>query len=87
MNIIQQIDAEQAAAITAKRQLPEFGPGDTVVVAVRVTEGARSRIQNFEGVVIGRAGAGLNENFTRIHIGFSLMPFFKNNWLRERLYD
>ena len=64
MNIIQQLDAEQAAAITAKRQLPDFAPGDTVVVAVRVTEGSRSRIQNFEGVVIGRAGAGLNENFT-----------------------
>ncbi len=64
MNIIQQLELEQAQAITAKREIPEFGPGDTVVVAVRVTEGERSRIQNYEGVVIARAGAGINENFT-----------------------
>ncbi len=64
MNIIQQLELEQAQAITAKREIPDFGPGDTVVVAVRVTEGERSRIQNYEGVVIARSGAGLNENFT-----------------------
>ena len=64
MNIIQQFELEQAQAITAKRELPEFGPGDTIVVAVRVTEGERSRIQNYEGVVIARSGAGINENFT-----------------------
>ena len=64
MNIIQQLELEQAQAITAKREIPEFGPGDTIVVAVRVTEGERSRIQNYEGVVIARSGAGINENFT-----------------------
>lgn len=64
MNIIQQLETEQAAEIAAKRQLPDFSPGDTVVVGVRVTEGTRSRVQNFEGVVIGRSGGGLNENFT-----------------------
>ena len=64
MNIIQQLEQEQAEAITAKREIPDFAPGDTVVVAVRVTEGERSRIQNYEGVVIARSGAGLNENFT-----------------------
>jgi len=64
MNIIQQLEQEQAQAITAQRELPAFGPGDTVVVAVRVTEGERSRIQNYEGVVIARSGAGLNESFT-----------------------
>ncbi|HHI82173.1 MAG TPA: 50S ribosomal protein L19 [Rhizobiales bacterium] len=64
MNIIEQLEAEQAAEITAKRQLPDFAPGDTVVVAVRIREGERSRVQNFEGVVIARSGAGLNENFT-----------------------
>ncbi len=64
MNIIQQLENEQAEQIAAKRQLPDFAPGDTVVVAVRVTEGSRSRIQNFEGVVIARNGAGLNESFT-----------------------
>ena len=46
MNIIQQLEAEQAQAILAKREVPDFAPGDTVVVAVRVTEGERSRIQN-----------------------------------------
>ena len=64
MNIIEQLEAEQAAEIAAKRELPKFGPGDTVVVAVRIREGERSRVQNFEGVVIARSGAGLNENFT-----------------------
>ena len=64
MNIIQQLESEQAAKIAAKREIPDFAPGDTVVVAVRVTEGTRSRIQNYEGVVIARNGAGLNESFT-----------------------
>lgn len=64
MNIIQQLDAEQRAEIEAKRTLPNFEPGDTLKVSVRVTEGTRTRIQIFEGVCIARAGAGLNENFT-----------------------
>ena len=64
MNIIQQLEAEQAAEIEAKRKLPEFESGDTVRVLVRVTEGTRTRVQAYEGVCIGRSGAGLNENFT-----------------------
>jgi large subunit ribosomal protein L19 len=64
MNIIQQLEAEQAAEIDAKRSFPAFGPGDTVRVMVRVTEGARTRVQAYEGVCIGRKGAGLNESFT-----------------------
>jgi large subunit ribosomal protein L19 len=64
MNIIQELEREQAEKIAAKRQVPDFSPGDTVVVAVRVKEGERSRIQNYEGVVIARSGSGLNENFT-----------------------
>lgn len=64
MNIIEQLEAEQRAAIDEKRQLPPFEPGDTVRVQVRVTEGSRTRLQAFEGVCIARAGAGLNENFT-----------------------
>jgi large subunit ribosomal protein L19 len=64
MNIIQQLEREQAAAIAAKRVLPDFAPGDTVVVQVRVKEGERSRLQAYEGVVIARDGAGLNESFT-----------------------
>ena len=64
MNIIQQLEAEQAAAIAAKRTFPDFEPGDTVRVMVRVTEGSRTRVQAYEGVCIARSGGGLNENFT-----------------------
>ncbi len=64
MNIIQEIEAEQAAAIAEKRTLPDFAPGDTVRVNVKVTEGTRSRIQAYEGVCIARSGGGLNESFT-----------------------
>lgn len=64
MNIIQELEAEQAARIRARREIPAFAPGDTVVVSVRVKEGERSRVQNYEGVVIARSGGGLNESFT-----------------------
>src|SRR5687767_15329109 len=64
MNVIQQIEKEQAAAIAAKRAIPQFGPGDTVKVNVKVVEGDRTRVQAYEGVVIARSGSGLNENFT-----------------------
>ncbi len=64
MNIIQQLEAEQAASIEEKRKLPDFEPGDTVRVLVRVTEGQRTRVQAYEGVCIARQGGGLNENFT-----------------------
>ena len=64
MDIIRQLEAEQAARIEAKRTLPDFSPGDTVRVQVRVTEGTRTRVQAYEGVCIARAGSGMNENFT-----------------------
>jgi len=64
MNIIEQLEKEQAAALAKKRKVPEFGPGDTVKVNVKVVEGDRSRVQAYEGVCIGRSGGGLNENFT-----------------------
>lgn len=64
MDIIRQLEAEQAARIEAKRKLPEFQPGDTVRVQVRVTEGTRTRVQAYEGVCIARSGAGIHENFT-----------------------
>ncbi len=64
MNIIEQLEQEQAAALAKKRKVPEFGPGDTVRVNVKVVEGERSRVQAYEGVCIGRAGGGINENFT-----------------------
>ena len=64
MNIIEQLEKEQAAALSKKRKVPEFGPGDTLRVNVKVVEGERTRVQAYEGVCIGRAGGGLNENFT-----------------------
>ena len=64
MNVIEQLEAEQAAKIDAKRPTPEFGPGDTVRVNVRVVEGTRERVQAYEGVCISRHGGGLNESFT-----------------------
>jgi large subunit ribosomal protein L19 len=64
MNIIQELEKEQMAKLSAGRQIPDFQPGDTVLVNVKVREGERTRIQAYEGVCIGRAGAGINENFT-----------------------
>ena len=64
MNIIKEIEREQADAIAGGRTIPEFAPGDTLRVNVKVTEGTRTRVQAYEGVCIARAGGGLNENFT-----------------------
>ena len=64
MNLIQQLEQEQVAKLTAGKEIPDFQPGDTVLVNVKVVEGEKSRIQAYEGVCIGRAGSGLNENFT-----------------------
>jgi len=64
MDLIKQLEAEQIATVSAKRVLPNFGPGDTVRVNVKVIEGTRERVQAYEGVCIGRQGAGLNESFT-----------------------
>ena len=64
MNIIQLYEAEQIARLTASRGVPDFVPGDTVRVAVKVVEGERTRTQAFEGVCIARSNKGLNSNFT-----------------------
>ncbi|RIK84904.1 MAG: 50S ribosomal protein L19 [Hyphomicrobiales bacterium] len=64
MDIIRQLEAEQAARIEEKRKLPQFQPGDTVRVHVRITEGNRTRVQAYEGVCIARSGSGFQENFT-----------------------
>jgi large subunit ribosomal protein L19 len=64
MNIIQQFEAEQIARLTEARSVPDFAPGDTLRVSVRVVEGERTRLQAFEGVCIGRSNKGLNSNFT-----------------------
>ena len=64
MNIIETIEAEQAAKLGATAKIPDFQPGDTVIVNVKVKEGERTRVQAYEGVCIARAGGGLQENFT-----------------------
>jgi large subunit ribosomal protein L19 len=64
VNIIEQLEAEQVAKLSASKTIPEFGPGDTVIVNVKVKEGDRSRVQAYEGVCIARNGGGLNESFT-----------------------
>ena len=64
MNLIQALEKEQVEKLTTGKEIPDFGPGDTVIVNYKVVEGERSRVQAYEGVCIGRAGAGYNENFT-----------------------
>jgi len=70
MNIVQQLAAEEKARLVEKRAIPEFQPGDTLRVNVRIKEGERERVQAFEGVCIARAGGGVNENFTVRKISF-----------------
>ena len=64
MNLIKELEQEQIGRLTAGKEIPDFQPGDTVLVNVKIVEGERSRVQAYEGVCIGRAGSGLNENFT-----------------------
>src|ERR1700756_1650283 len=64
MNLIHELEKEQIEKLSAGKEIPDFAPGDTVLVNVKVVEGDRTRIQAYEGVCIGRAGAGLNQNFT-----------------------
>ena len=70
MNILQTIEAEEKARLVAIRAIPDFQPGDTLRVMVKIKEGERERIQAFEGVCIARAGGGINENFTVRKISF-----------------
>ncbi|AYN86710.1 50S ribosomal protein L19 [Commensalibacter melissae] len=64
MDIIQKYEVDEIARLTADRAIPEFFPGDTIRVDVRVVEGERKRVQAYEGVVIARSNKGLNSNFT-----------------------
>ena len=70
MNLIQQLEAEAIEQATQNRAIPEFRPGDTLRVGVKVVEGERTRIQNFEGVCIARANRGLGSSFTVRKISF-----------------
>ena len=64
MNILDNIGQEQMNAVTEQRAIPEFGPGDTLKINVKVVEGSRERVQAFEGVCIGRSNRGINSSFT-----------------------
>ncbi|MEH2511319.1 large subunit ribosomal protein L19 [Nitrobacteraceae bacterium AZCC 1564] len=64
MDLIQQLNKEQLEKLSAGKTIPEFGPGDTIIVNVKVKEGERTRVQAYEGVCIGRSGGGINESFT-----------------------
>lgn len=64
MNVIEQIEQEEIAALTEARPVPEFSPGDTLRVNVKVIEGTRERVQAFEGVCIARRNAGISSSFT-----------------------
>ena len=64
MDIIQQLDKEQVEKLSAGKNIPDFQPGDTVLVNVKVIEGDKTRVQAYEGVCIGRTGRGINESFT-----------------------
>ncbi|GGD96259.1 50S ribosomal protein L19 [Aureimonas endophytica] len=80
-NIIAELESAEAARIAAVRTIPEFSPGDTVRVNVRVTEGTRTRVQAYEGVCIARSGSGLQENFTVRKISYGegverVFPFY-----------
>ena len=70
MNIVQQLAAEEKARLLEGKTIPEFQPGDTLRVNVRIKEGERERIQAFEGVCIARDGGGINETFTVRKISF-----------------
>ena len=64
MNLLKQIEQEQITKLTTGKEIPDFAPGDTVIVNVKVVEGERSRVQAYEGVCIARAGGGINQSFT-----------------------
>ena len=70
MNLIETLEREAIEALTADKTVPEFRPGDTLRVGVKVTEGERSRVQMYEGVCIARANKGVNSNFTVRKISF-----------------
>ena len=84
MNVIQQLEQEEAQRLAALRKTPDFQPGDTLRVNVRIKEGERERVQAYEGVCIARAGKGIDESFTVRKISFGegverLFPIYSPN--------
>jgi large subunit ribosomal protein L19 len=83
-NIIQSLEQEQVAKLTASKAIPDFAPGDTIKVNVKVIEGTRERLQAYEGVVIARKNAGLNSSFTVRKISYGegverIFPLYSPN--------
>ena len=70
MNLMQTLEQEEVKKLLANRAVPEFRPGDTLRVSVKVVEGERERVQAFEGVCIARKNAGVNSNFTLRKISY-----------------
>ncbi|MDA0260788.1 MAG: 50S ribosomal protein L19 [Proteobacteria bacterium] len=84
MNKIQKLEQEHAEALAAKRAVPEFGAGDSLRVSVKVVEGARERVQVFEGVCIARKNRGINSSFTVRKISYGegverIFPLYSPN--------
>jgi large subunit ribosomal protein L19 len=84
MNIIHELEKEQIEKLTAEKAIPDFAPGDTVKVSVKVVEGSRERLQAYEGVVIGRKNDGLNSSFTVRKISYGegverIFPLYSPN--------
>lgn len=84
MNLIQQLEKEQQAKLTQGKTIPDFAPGDSLRVQVKVVEGSKERVQAFEGVCIGRKNAGLNSSFTVRKISYGegverVFPLFSPN--------
>ncbi|MCW5770241.1 MAG: 50S ribosomal protein L19 [Rhodospirillaceae bacterium] len=84
MNLIKQLEDEQQAKLTTGKTIPDFGPGDSLRVNVKVVEGTKERIQAFEGVCIGRKNAGLNSSFTVRKLSYGegverVFPLFSPN--------
>jgi large subunit ribosomal protein L19 len=84
MNLIQQLENEQQAKLTQGKTIPDFAPGDSLRVQVKVVEGSKERVQAFEGVCIGRKNAGLNSSFTVRKISYGegverVFPLFSPN--------
>jgi large subunit ribosomal protein L19 len=70
MNLIAKLEQEEAQRVLGDKKIPQFSPGDTLNVGVRIREGERERVQRYEGVCIARSGSGLNESFTVRKISF-----------------
>jgi large subunit ribosomal protein L19 len=84
MNLLQQFEAAQQARLSATRTTPDFDPGDTLRVMVKVVEGERTRVQAYEGVCIARSNRGLNSNFTVRKLSYGegverIFPLFSPN--------